>query len=185
MARAIAWKLYYLTLEAEWTYRTLAGVLSVVARLAGRSRASAILEAMAARTVWAGWPRNARGWINVSASALCWRLRRRLDGSAPQVAPRPPHVAAGPLRVGCFGPFSGLLSFPPGFFSCAPRSIHLSVYDVRYREAFAPPAPGTVSQYHPITPDSSGAWLDQTADAINRAGLDVLLNIGSKADGYR
>src|SRR6185503_2732226 len=105
MGRAVAWKLYYLTLESEWTFRALAAALSLVARVGGRSAAMAVLQALAARTVWSGWPRRARGWINVSASALYWRLRLRLEPSKGRVAPRPATRSAHALRVGCFGPF--------------------------------------------------------------------------------
>jgi hypothetical protein len=184
MGRAVAWKLYYLTLESEWTFRALAAVLSLTARLRGGTAAMAILNALAARTVWSGWPRRAKGWINVSASALYWRLRRRLEPSKGRLAPRPATQGIHALRVGCFGPFSGLLSFPPAFFSSTPPSVELAVYDVQYREAFATYARETVLHYCPVIPDPNGAWLDETAESINRARLDVLLNMGSKADAY-
>lgn len=184
--RAIGWKLYYVALESAWTFRTLSALVRAIAYVKGPPAAAAAIEALAARIVWSGWPRDARGWVNVSASALCWRLRRAFNPAAgPAAASRPARPESARLRVGCFGAFSGLLGFARGFFEHAPASIDLYVYDVQYRDRLATYIRDSVSTYRPMVPSAGEHWIRDAAQSINDDDLDVLINVHPKADAYR
>lgn len=125
-------------------------------------------------------PRNQRGWYNLHFSRFRWRVRRTAAGARP--APqRPASRGSGPLRVGCFGAFGALLRFTRALFDAFPDNGELHIWDLRYPGAAAASYLADMATgYHEVVARSNpryGAEMDRIAETVDKAGLDLLVNI--------
>lgn len=92
-----------------------------------------------------------------------------------------------PRRIGFLGAFSGLLSFPPDVFLCAPQEMDLFVYDIPYKSTARSQLEGFVN-YRELRL-VGGDFLSETkqgvpARIINDDQLDVLFVIREKHDAF-
>ena len=175
------WRLFYGTLGSHWCVALLRFLIFV----ADRVKPGAMLTILETR-IGESWPRHVPGWFNIHMAALFWQLRRR---SIPQDRRRPNNLHRGsrPLRIGCFGPFSGLLSFPPALFEDFPSDAELFIYDLQYQGQLASSMEGLARQYRSVNLETATVYSDAVraaADEINADDLDLLLIIREKMDSY-
>jgi hypothetical protein len=166
----------YGALDSRWLVALTAVGLSTAARIIGRQRADARLEAFESRFVFSGWPHHGYGWINLHASRFVSRVRRhgrRPSAAVKRVANRPR------LRIGCIGRFRALLSFPHALFDGFPDGAELHVFDLAYDDVCGEYLSDTTPHYTPIRATDE---MRAAAAAINAADLDVLLNANGKRD---
>jgi hypothetical protein len=132
--------------------------------------------------VWSGWPRRYRAWINVNASQLVWRARRRAARRTPAA-----RVRRGPrgerLRVACLGDFAALLTFQRELFAAAPDGVEVGVFDVPTKNDGATYLEPIVARYV-----SGGAERPARAAAVAAAisewDPDLLLVVSWTAETY-
>jgi hypothetical protein len=170
--------------------------VDLIRRWAGPRAALGLVERFGARVVWSGWPHHVRGWTELHAADLYWRLRRRAGGQPPSAPPPKKKTREEPpserWRVGLIGPFRGLLGFERRLFERAPDHVELFVYDMEYEHSFASYLDRPGVTYRPLTdraaggPASPGAndWADRAAACINGDRLDTLLHFNPKPSAY-
>ena len=131
--------------------------------------------------VWRGWPFSA-GWVSLHASRFMTRVERALWGSA-QVPVRPVASVAGrPLRVGLLANFHFTLGTQRPLFEDVPRdAIELHLFDRLAGQSGAAYLAPLAAGYHALAEESAPAY----AAAINRANLDVLLNMVPRSIAHR
>jgi len=176
------WRLFYGTLRSRWCVALLRFLIFVADRVK-RGAALAVIETR----IGESWPRHVPGWVNIHMSALLWQLRRR--SLSPQDRRRLNRVHRGsrPLRIGCFGAFSGALGFPVSLFEAFPSEHALFIYDLQYNGQLALSLDGLAQQYRPVNLETATAYSDAvraTADRINADDLDLLLIVRRKMDAY-
>lgn len=176
----LAWRFLYWCLDQHLTVRLAAASIAVAATLFGEGRAEGLVSAFERRFVLSGWPHHREGWVNLHLSRFVWRIRR-VGRQAPQVAVMPV-AARTPVRIGCVGRFRGLLSFPKALFAALPAGAQLHLFDLEYNGACAEYLSDVATEYVPI--NAAPHYVDAAAQAINAAGLDVLVNANSKIDAY-
>lgn len=179
------WRLVYGSLGTSAAERAVALGLRAARRVGGQvgqARASqALLRVLSVR----GWPPVSGYWVNVHASRLLAAAYRRNTYREPGARQRP-LPARPPTRpkVGVFGPFRGLLSFPRALFQAFPRDAELHVFDLEFDGGHADYLKEVAHAYHPV-PVPRGPWpqpeLREAAAAANGAGLDVLVNFYHRA----
>ena len=175
------WRLFYRALGSRWCVALLRFLIFV----ADRVKPGAALVVLEAR-IGESWPRHVPGWVNIHMSALIWQLRRRSLSQDRRRLNRV-HRGSRPLRIGCFGPFSGLLGFPVSLFEAFPSEHALFIYDLQYLGQLASALGGLAQQYRPVNLEIATAYSDAvraTADRINADDLDLLLIIRRKMDAY-
>ncbi|HJO30865.1 MAG TPA: hypothetical protein QGG30_10330 [Acidobacteriota bacterium] len=175
------WRLFYGTLGSRWCVALLRFLIFV----ADRVKPGAALAVLETR-IGESWPRHVPGWVNIHMSALFWKLRRR---SIPQDRRRPNSLRreSRPLRIGCFGAFSGALGFPVSLFEGFPTEHALFIYDMQYQGQLAPALEGLAQQYRPVNLETATVYSDAVraaADGINADDLDLLLIIRRKMAAY-
>jgi hypothetical protein len=177
------WRLFYALLESDLALTT-ARLLSRFLIAVGGRRGRTLVDRLETVAVYSGWPGHQRWWINQHLSRFFSRFRRVT--SAGMVSQRRPNGVERPLRVGCIGHFSGLLSFPTGLFEAFPKDWRLHVYDIGYRGRHAPYLAQIAAEYVQVAEHQADdrVALRNTASAINTATLDILVAIGHKADMY-
>ena len=180
-------RVLYRLLEANWTARLAVGALRLASRIIGRPRALGIVDRFGLKWVWSGWPRGVRGWVCVHTSAFYWSMQRGLVARG-QVASRSVRALGGrPLRVGCIGAFSGLLSFPKQLFEAFPATAELFVYDLEYRGQTADFLQPLAKRYLAVRAREAGeaaCYVRDVATAVNGDELDLLVNLKAKRDAY-
>ncbi len=175
------WRLFYGTLGSRWCVALLRFLIFV----ADRVKPGAALTILETR-IGESWPRHVSGWVNIHMSALLWKLRRR---SILQDRRRLNNLHRGsrPLRIGFFGPFSGILSFPPALFEEFPTEHDLFIYDLQYQGQQVVALEGLAHQYRSFNLGKGTAYSDAVraaADEINADDLDLLMIIRRKMDAY-
>jgi len=182
------WRLLYGALESRVVLACAAAACRLIDVCAGADRRRSLVARATHLLAYSGWPGHQRGWINQHLARFFSRLDRRLAAPVASVPRRSPLARAtgSPLRVGCYGRFSGLLSFPKELFEAFPRDWSLHVYDVEFQGRLARYLEPIAREYRAIRGattafDQSNA---EAAAAINRAALDVLLLIGYKTEVY-
>lgn len=183
------------TSALRWCYRVSEGRITPeltgsLARLAGCLVGGRVvdgwLSAFERRFVSSGWPGRAELCINLHLSRFAVRVRRAMRRApAPQQRRRP--AARSPLRVGIIGRFAGLLGFPPGLLAGCPPTVALSVFDAPFRGQAADYLTRLPIAYHLVDLDDPvpyGSALRQTASVIERARLDLLINVNTKVDAH-
>lgn len=153
-------------------YRLLAGPRTVgaVASLARREGGDVLLGRLGALFVWSGWPHQSRGWTNLHASRFLRRVRREVHPPRRVARKAPPRTTEGPLRVGCLGAFSGLLTLAREHFENAPDDVELHVLDLGFE--------GRYARY--LEPVAASYTADDLAEAAG--DLDVLYVVGGGAE---
>jgi hypothetical protein len=142
-------------------------------------RADGVLARTTTLLVLSGWPHHSRGWMNLDASRLLWRIRHRLLGTTRTRARAPRRLDGDAVRLGLIGQLGNLLTFSADHVRAVPADVELHVFDVAYRGRHARylDVPGVA--YHPLPADADVAVL---AAAVEREQLDVLLPYLSPAD---
>lgn len=138
------------------------------------------------RFVISGWPGRGDLCINVHLSRFLVRIRRALR-AAPLPRHRTPAIERTRLRVGMVGRFAGLLGIPPSLLAACPSGIELAVFDAPFRGQRAAYLTALPLAYYPVELDDAvpyGAALAKTAAAIERADLDLLINVNPKVDAH-
>ena len=138
------WRLFYRALGSRWCVALLRFLIFVADRVK-RGAALTVLEAR----IGESWPRHVPGWVNIHMSALIWQLRRRSLSQDRRRLNRV-HRGSRPLRIGCFGAFSGALGSPVSLFEAFPSEHALFIYDLQYRGQLASALGGLVQQYRPV-----------------------------------
>src|SRR5437879_3568289 len=108
----VLWRCIYAPLRWRFVIVAVATALGLAERLGGRALRDRLVGRFDAHVVRSGWPGHPRGWINLHASEFQTRVLRVLGGPALVRRPIAPRSNPAPLRVGCYGAFSGLLGFP-------------------------------------------------------------------------
>ena len=176
------WRLFYATLGSRLFVAGLRFLVSV----ADSVKPGATLAILETR-IGASWPRRVPGWDNIHMSALLWQLRRRSIQGPDRRHPRRSIQRMYPLRIGCFGSFSGLLGFPPSLFAAFPASAKLFIYDLQHNGQLAPVLAGLAARYYPSNLEASADYpkaVRDVADAINTDDLDLLLVIREKIEAH-
>ena len=91
------------------------------------------------------------------------------------------------LRVGMVGRFAGLLGIPPSLLAACPPGIELAVFDAPFRGQRAAYLTALPLTYYPVELDDAvpyGAAIATAASAIERADLDLLINVNTKVDAH-
>jgi hypothetical protein len=152
-------------------YRLIAapGAVRAVASLARRDGGDVLLAQLGTLFVWSGWPHQSRGWTNLDASRFLRRVRREVRAPEQVVPKAPLRASDGPLRVGCLGAFSGLLTLAREHFENAPDDVELHVLDLGFE--------GRYARY--LEPVAASYATDDLAEAAG--DLDVLYVVGRGA----
>jgi hypothetical protein len=176
------------SVHAAWVWRLLYRCLS--SRLAVRLGASLIrrggdddavrraADAAHGLVTWSGWPHQSPGWVNLDTSRYLTRVERRALGAPARTRPTP-RARRTPFRLGCIGPFSGLVTFSREHFVHDVDDLEIVVFDLPYAGALAPYLDGVVTEYRPF-PDPSA---DDVARAVDAAGLDLVLLVVRGREG--
>ncbi|MGQ0536680.1 MAG: hypothetical protein ACT4PT_11485 [Methanobacteriota archaeon] len=178
--QAAFWRAAYGVLEHEASVRLFASLLDQLSRRRGVGSARAVEGRFVRAFSLLGWPPPHGRWRNLHVSRFLARVRRRRRGSrfAPSRAPDP--AADRPLRLGVFGPLSGLLGFPPSCFSQLPPEVELFVYDLEFRGSDAPYLAAVAAGYRGLrifgTPDE-GEAVREAAATVDADRLDVFVNL--------
>jgi hypothetical protein len=178
----LVWRMVLGALRSPLVVALAAALLRIASRRGGARRREALLERFESVLVRSGWPGHARGWINLYASELRWRAARGegVRTGRPETRPGPAR-----LRVGLFGPFAGLLSFPRELFAACPPVIELVLFDLPYRGAGAGFLAPFCHQYVAVAdPELGRGWIEDLASAVSRVGLDLFVNIGYREESY-
>ena len=183
--RHLFWRVVYGLLASTLAVRGLILILKAARLVAGAAAADRWLARIEHAFVYSGWPVHEPVWINLRMSSVFRRIRRGLDGPHPVVSAVPWRARSvdSPLRVGCVGPFSGALGFPPDLFRLRPAGVHLTVIDIAYEGRHAPYLAQSADAYvagHLDTP----AGIAAVATEVNAAGLDLLLNVNARSSAY-
>src|SRR5438105_15661128 len=109
------WRLLYGLVETQFAIWSAAAMLNVVERMGPRA-GSALLD-RAEGVIFSGWPHHPRGWVNLHVSRFVARVRHARFADPPVAQRRVAEASDGrPFKVGCIGPFNGLLGFPKEVF---------------------------------------------------------------------
>jgi hypothetical protein len=174
------WRLLYWVLSSRIAVAVGVAALGAIERARGAPAAEFVVARFDALFVRSGWPAHQPGWVNLDASRFLWRVRLRRRGRRPRARKRPAATAAGPLRLGCVGRFSGLLAFGPKLFAETPAEIELHIFDCEYAGRAARYLEG-LAAYTPLPGDAAPS---QLADAVNDAALDALLLVLRGGEAY-
>jgi len=175
------WRAVYRLLDSRAAVAMTSVALGMMRAVFGEMRALGLAAAFERRYVISGWPTHGYGWINLHASRFLVRVRRRLSGGAPLTAQRAPRVRPARMRVGCFGPFHGLLSFTRELFEAFPAGVDLHLFDVAYAgraAAYLAPTAASYAAFDSAAPD----FAQRAARAITDADLDLIVNCSYKSD---
>ncbi len=151
--------------------------------LAGSRFADGLVERLAALLARSSFPYRVPGYSNLHAAELVSELRRASRQVRDAASARACSSAA-TLRVGCLGPFSGLLSFQRAFFEHHPENIELFVYDLAFDGGFARFVEPFVRAHRPIPDLADDEWARRVAATINVDRLDVLVTVYPKPRLY-
>jgi hypothetical protein len=179
----VVWRLVFGALRSRPVVGLLAAVLRAVDLVAGRARRDAVVRLFDALVVRSGWPGHARGWINLYASELRVRALRGPGIRAHRREARPATAAP---RIGFFGPFAGLLSFPRELFAACPPEVELVLFDVPFRGARGEYLAPLCREYVPLPEplEGDGRWVAEVAARVDAAGLDLFVNVGQRPESY-
>ena len=161
--------------------------VSVINRVKGEAYGRKLLTRFSDKFVTSGWPGHTRPWVNLHTSQFLWSVRRRVypTKQIPHRSPRT-HMTT-PLRIGCFGAFRGLLSFPKQLFEQFPPGAQLFIFDLSHESGYAEYLRTLATGYWPVELDSGDSYSERirsTASAINNADLDLLLIINWKSESH-
>jgi hypothetical protein len=178
----LIWRAFYALIGSRGFISTVA----LLIRACDLIKPGAAMNVLDSR-IGESWPRRVPGWVNVHLSAALWKLRRHRASA--RETPRTTTVAAPArrFRVGCFGAFSGLISFPKVLFDAFPPEWDLFVYDIKYKDRTAAYLRELAVRYRVFdTADGRGydATVKDTADAVNADQLDLLVTFQSKTNAY-
>jgi hypothetical protein len=177
------WRALFGLAASRLVENVAAWCLRVLRVFGGGAAAESLIARFDRLFVYSGWPIHPKGWTNIHLSSFAWRLRRRLAGAAPVPARA---VRAGKVvRIGFAGRFSGLLFFAKELFEAAPDRFEVFIFDIVYNGRRAEYLEPLVSDYMAADlADDYGTQLGTMSNAINKADLDVLLNVNWRADAF-
>ena len=135
-----------------------------------------------------GWPIHShKVWINIHFSQLFWQIKSKLKKHEKVSNKLAQKSIDRSLRVGCFGKFSGILSFPKWLFEAFPNNAELFVFDIQHQGKLADYLQSLAAYYNSFNLndlDSYQLRLKEIATIINGLELDILLNINWKQEAY-
>ncbi len=165
--------------------RTAVACLSACHRLAGRwhteEKARRLLHRLACLLTLDVI--NRPGWVNLHRSRLYWKSLHASSCPA-RTRQTPPRWQEGtPLKVGIFGMISGTILTQEPLFRRIPPEIELHVFDVPCLGHDAGYLAGRAASYTRFSVADGEEW--GIAQAINTAGLDVVINIDYLLRSFR
>ena len=177
------WRLAFRLLASPALRHSSAGLVRLARAIAGESTARRLIDRFGTVVVWSNWPRRTPGWINLHAASLYWHLMRAVGPPVSAVSVR---AASGPRprRIGCLGPFSGLLTFQRRFFEAKPAHVELVVYDVAYDERHASYLKPLANAYRAVRLGDGAEPGSALAATITADRLDLLIVVYGKRTAY-
>jgi hypothetical protein len=184
------WRLVYGTLGAHWFFAGVAKLLQMAEQTTSPAFTERVLNQFSSACVYSGWPvmpKGTTGWINLHASQFVWNVRLELVKDKWIPSKKPILRNKKPLSIGCFGAFSALLCFPKELFEAFPSTAQLFIFDKPFQGHFAEYLEPLTAQYMAVDFDRRGSFreygqLHEIATSINKAELDIFLNISGNYD---
>ncbi len=185
----IFWRFTHWLIGTQIFQSTAINHVKLLQRIFGEEYGKRLLNKFATCFVYSGWPR-VQGYIDLNTSCFYQSIQRKLLAPSPdfKVTGKTPQLATShPLRIGCFGRFSGLLSFPERLFAVFPDDAELFIFDIRHRGKFAEYLETSVTYYKSVELDNADSYqlqLREVATAINNSELDILINVNWTKEAY-
>lgn len=185
------WRIFYATLDANTFLFMIASVLRFAQKYYGSESIDRIFKLIYRNFVSSGWPVWKEGgalWVNLEVARFLINLRRQYNRYE-QVKCRPVTLdPTRPLRVGFYARFNSNQIVSKELFEAFPgNQANLFIFDKPYsgnRATYLEPLATeyTVINFNKRGSHSSHKLLRPAADAINKANLDILINISGNYD---
>src|SRR5579862_4338952 len=106
------WRIFYSLLETDIAVSMTSFFLLASGSLVGPSGPQRLLARLEQWFVNSGFPGHPQTWLNLNLSRFAWRIKRKWQEKPALPKKELSLFKSRRLKVGIFGGFSGLLSFP-------------------------------------------------------------------------